>query len=281
MTETVPGHPHVRFERRDGRDVVVKTGLLLDLQREATALAHLASASVQVLDLVSKDGVHGELVTARVLPGDDLRPLSRVDDDTATYVVGDIIVALRAGGEGHSAANVDLPNLSGVLEVVRRCRDDRLPRSLCDVAHSMAEELLDTPSQSVLHGDLQHRNIARSRDSDGVQAHAWLALDPHGWWGDRTFELVPVLVAPDSLVLGSNVVDARGMDPTALMRKTQRRIDILTQITGDDPQRVWTWVFVGAVIAEARMLASHNLVHGAPLALAQALVPNSFTRSRL
>lgn len=269
----------MRFERRDGRVVVVKTGLLTDLQREATALTLLAQVSVPVLDLVSKGGDRGELVTARVLPGEDLRPLSRVDDDRAMRIVGEMIVAMRSDCPKDTGVNVDLPELSGVVDVLRRCRDDRLPRGLCDAACAMAEELVDTPT--VLHGDLQHRNIAHSisADSDGEEVDAWLALDPHGWWGDRTFDVVPILVSPDSLLLGSNVIDARGMDGKSLVRRTQRRIDILTQITGDDPQRVWAWVFIGAVIAEARMLENHNLVHGAPLAMAQALQPKSITRS--
>jgi hypothetical protein len=81
-----------------------------------------------------------------------------------------------------------------------------------------------------------------------------------------------VLVAPESLLLGTDVTDARGMPGAPLVRRTRRRIEIIAEVTGENPERLLAWSLVGAVIAEARMLVEHDLVHGAPLALAQELL---------
>ncbi len=265
---SAPGHPHVRFERREGRYVVVKTGRRVDLRREARALTGLGSTAVELIDIVEIDATAAELITGRVLPGDDLRPLARVDDDTATRIVAELITAMRIGQNAEADATSPLPRLDGVLEPLRRCRDPRLPAALRDAALRLGEELVSSPDECVLHGDLQHRNIARQVHGD---AHQWKVIDPHGWLGDACFETVAVLVAPESLLLGSDVIDARGMSGAPLVRRTRRRIDIIAEVTGDDRDRVFAWALAGAVIAEARMLDEYDLVHGAPLALAQTL----------
>lgn len=267
MIDSAPA-PHVRFERRAGRYVVVKTGQRVDLQREARALTDLGSTTVELIDIVEIDAEAAELVTARVLPGDDLRPLARADDDRATRIVAELIAAMRIGQNAEREAITSLPRLDGVLEPLRRCRDPRLPAALRDAALQLGEELVSSTDEIVLHGDLQHRNIARWVNGD---VQEWKVIDPHGWVGDACFESVAVLVAPESLLLGTDVIDARGMSGAPLERRTRRRIDIIVELTGDDPDRLLAWAFVGAVIAEARMLNEYDLVHGAPLALAQVL----------
>lgn len=261
----------MRFARRGEVDVVVKTGRSADLQREATALQLLGDRAVTVVDLVHIDDSTAQLVTTRVLPGDDLRPTARVDDDAAMVIIAELIGAMRSHHAAHTDRpdRPDLPELVGVLEPLLRCHDPRLPASLRDVAVHLGADLVASGDPVVLHGDLQHRNIARSRLED---ADDWRVIDPHGWWGDSVFEAVAALVAPESLLLDSDVVDAREIPGEPLARLTRRRIAIIAEVTGDDPDRLRSWAFVGAVIAEARMIAQHDLVHGAPLALAQSLV---------
>lgn len=276
MSDSPPGHPHVRFERLGDRDVVIKRGDRGKLRREAQALNLLGDNAVDVIDLIDIDLIDwgtdsAELITQRVLPGDDLRPLARIDDDAATEVIAVLIRAMRAAQGAGTATASSLPELHGVLEPIERCRDPRLHRSLIDAARRVGLELIQSGDPIALHGDLQHRNIARGRDDDtGVDN--WKVIDPHGWWGDSDFESVAMLVAPESLLMGSPVIDARGMSSAPLVALTNRRIQIIAEVTGDDPDRLRAWAFVGAVIAEARMLAQHDLVHGAPLALAQALL---------
>lgn len=269
MIDNPPGHPHVRFEQWRGRHVVIKTGHPADLRREAHALSLLGKRAVDVVGFVEIDDSTAELVTARLLPGDDLRPLARADDDAATRIIGELITAMRADQDDSVDPTKALPDLSGVLEPLGRCRDSRLPEALLDAALRLGGDLVKSGDAVTVHGDLQHRNVARRSVTEGCR---WIAIDPHGWWGDASFESVALLVAPESLLMGSDVIDARGMSGEPLKWRTRRRIEIIAEITGDDLDRLWSWAFVGAVIAEARMITQHDLVHGAPLALAQTLV---------
>ena len=62
------------------------------------------------------------------------------------------------------------------------------------------------------------------------------------------------------------------MDGRDLATRSRRRAEIYADVTGYDLARLRAWGFVGCVIAELWMLESHDLVHGAPLAVAEALV---------
>ena len=261
----------MRYARRGDRHVVIKTGCLDDLQREARALSALGASAVEVIDLVSVDSSTAQLITARVLPGDDLRPTARMDDDAATRIVAELISDMRVDQADRPDRTGLLPALPGVLDPLRECRDDRVPGTLVDAALHLGAELATSGEPVVLHGDLQHRNIARSLNGD---VSDWKIIDAHGWWGDACFEAVALLVAPESVLLGSEVIDARGMPGEPLVGRMRRRIDIIAEVTGDDRDRLRSWAFVGALIAEARMVSQHDLVHGAPLALAHALAPD-------
>lgn len=247
---------------------MIKTGPKVDLFREASALQALGYPAVDVVDLVDIDADTAELVTMRALPGDDLRPLARTDDDAATGIIASLIVGLRIGQTPPEDSDATLPPLSQVLEPLRSCRDPRVPRALIDAAVSLGEELVSDAGAAAVHGDLQHRNIARSV-LDGEER--WRVIDPHGWWGDPSFDAAAVLVAPESVLMGLDVTDARGIAGEPLFRRLHRRIEIIAEIAGDDRDRLLAWSLVGAVIAEARMIAHHDLVHGAPLALAEVL----------
>lgn len=271
-TEPVPGHDHVHFAHREGRPVVVKTGTIESLRREALALTQLGDRAADVVELVEIDGGRARLVTARVLPGDDLRPLVQRDDDVATTIIAEIVEDFRQHLRLPGSSSNSLPHVGAVVEPIARCEDPRLPREVRYLAQQLCDELLGSMDCRVVHGDLQHRNVLRHGVSDD---HRWVAIDPHGWLGDPSFEFAAALAAPESLMQihpeAETRRDARGIDPAPLVAATARRIGILAEISGDDPQRLWAWAFVGAVIAEARMLELHNLVHGAPLSLAQGI----------
>ena len=114
----------------------------------------------------------------------------------------------------------------------------------------------------VLHGDLQHLNVLNTGEG-------WRAIDPHGWVGDPAFEAAALLANPRGLVEGG---DARGMDGRRLAERSGRRAEIYAEVTDYDLDRLRAWGLVGCVIAELWMLESHDLVHGAPLAVAQVLL---------
>ena len=249
----VDDHPFAWWGIREGQHVVVKAGDAAARSREADALRAFTEGAAGVV------AFEGDLlVTERVLPGDDIRPLARIDDDMATRRVAELAVLLRANQLAAGA----LPPLSAIGEAFTGPRDPRLPENIRDRAHAIFRELIAAPVEEVaLHGDLHHMNVLNAGDG-------WRAIDPHGWIGDPSFEAAALLANPRGLVEGG---DARGMDGRDLAQRSRRRAEIYAETAALDLDRVRAWGFVGCVIAELWMLESHDLVHGAPLAVAEAM----------
>ena len=250
----VDDHPFAWWALQRGRHVVVKAGDASARAREAAALRALGSGATTV---VAFDASLGLLATERLMPGDDIRPLARADDDEATRHVAQLAVLLRQDqGAG------DLPPLSEIGAAFAGARDARLPDRLRDRAEGIFRELIATSADDVvLHGDLHHMNVLNAGDG-------WRAIDPHGWVGDPAFEAAALLANPRGLVEEG---DARFMDGRDLAQRSRRRASIYAEVAGLDVERVRAWGFVGCVIAELWMLESHDLVHGAPLAVAEEM----------
>lgn len=252
----VDDHPFVWWALVGDEHAVVKAGDAGERLREALALEAFGSGATSV---IAHDGDLGLLVTRRVLPGDDIRPLARLDDDAATREIACLAVQLHTA----QAVVEGLPPLRDIAAAFDAPPDPRLPRPVVDAARRVLDELLsDGGVSTVLHGDLQHHNVLHSGDD-------WRAIDPHGWVGDPSFEAAALLANPRGLVEGG---DARGMDGRELAARSRRRADIYAEVTGYDVTRLRSWGLVGCVIAELWMIESHDLVHGAPLAVAEALL---------
>lgn len=252
---SVDDHPFAWWGLRDDTHVVVKAGEPAARIREAAALRALGPGAAAVVEL---DVDSGLLVTERILPGDDIRPLARIDDDAATRDVAELAVLLR-----QDQGSDDLPPLSAIGEAFDGARDPRIPDRLRDRAEEVFRELIATSTDDVvLHGDLHHMNVLNAGDG-------WRAIDPHGWVGDPAFEAAALLANPRGLVEEG---DARFMDGRDLARRSARRASIYAEVAVLDLERVRAWGFVGCVIAELWMLESHDLVHGAPLAVAEVMM---------
>lgn len=254
----VDDHPFAWWARAGDVHVVVKGGDAGERHREALALEAFGSGATRAM---AHDRDLGLLVTRRVLPGDDIRPLARLDDDAATREIA--LIASRLHGDQSSGEG--LPSLRDISAAFEAPPDSRLPGPVVDAAQRMLAELLaeaDDVASCVLHGDLQHHNVLHSGED-------WIAIDPHGWVGDPAFEAAALLANPRGLVEGG---DARGMDGRDLAARSRRRAAIYAEVTGYDGERLRAWGLVGCVIAELWMIESHDLVHGAPLAVAEALL---------
>lgn len=252
----VDDHPFAWWGMRSGEYVVVKAGDPGERAREAQALRAFGVGATAV---VEHDADLGILVTARVLPGDDIRPLARVDDDAATREIAALASSLHRG----QGAAPRLPRLREIGAAFDASEDPRLPRPVVEAARRTFAELIADPTQEiVLHGDLHHLNVLNT-------GAGWRAIDPHGWIGDPAFEAAALLANPRGLVEGG---DARGMDGSELAERARRRAEIYAEVTGYDEARLRAWGFVGCVISELWMIESHDLVHGAPLAVAESLL---------
>lgn len=273
----------VWFARQGHGHVVLKVGTSAARSREAAALAgYRAAGSRAVPVLLAHDPESGALLIERVLLGADLRPVALRDDDSATAVAGELMRRLGTAALPRPAGLPDLLELSETLDVARHRAtrgDRRIPMRLIDAASSLLADLClpaSPPSDAkpsdanpsaakpgVVHGDLHHGNILRRGFAplDSV-AGEWVAIDPHGWWGDRTADVAMFLLNPGDVL-------AAHRDPAVLAR---RRGQILADTAGFALQRVLSWAVVGAVVSESWLIEDHGFVAGAPLRLAEGLV---------
>lgn len=172
--------------------------------------------------------------------GEDLTALIRRGaDEQSTAIIVDVLNQLHLA----SAA----PPLDGLVPLRRWFRDlfqkaqaDRQNglRSRYVKAASIAESLLANPHDvCVLHGDIHHENIRHS-------AHrGWLAFDPKGLIGERTFDAANTLCNPVSM-------PALVQDETRLLKNAQ----ILAEGLHIDLPRLLTYLFVYVCLSASWLL---------------------------
>jgi streptomycin 6-kinase len=107
-------------------------------------------------------------------------------------------------------------------------------------ADAAARELLASPREVVpLHGDIHHGNVLDA----GIRG--WLAIDPKGLLGERTFDFVNILRNPDAV--------------TALAPgRFGRQVDVLADSAGLDRHRLLKWTLAFAGLSAAWHLADRE-----------------------
>ncbi|WP_046866639.1 APH(6)-I family aminoglycoside O-phosphotransferase [Microvirga massiliensis] len=96
-------------------------------------------------------------------------------------------------------------------------------------AADIARYLLASPyAVGPLHGDLHHENVLDFGE------RGWLAIDPHGLLGERTFDYANIFTNPDL------------SDPSrplaTLPGRLEARLDIVVSATGVEPARLLRWI---------------------------------------
>ncbi len=138
-----------------------------------------------------RDDEHAHLVEYVV--GDDLVSMVRNGgDDEATAIIGDVLNQL------HQPNSKPLPdNLTGLKRWFRslfeRATTDQQNglNTIYTRAAPLAEKLLNDPRDvRVLHGDIHHENIRYHAE------RGWLAFDPKGLIGERTYDIANTLYNP-------------------------------------------------------------------------------------
>jgi streptomycin 6-kinase len=111
-------------------------------------------------------------------------------------------------------------------------------------ADTAARELLASPRDVVvLHGDIHHGNVLDTGE------RGWIAIDPKGLWGERTFDFVNILRNPDA---------ATALRPG----RFSRQVGVLATEAALDQRRLieWTLAFTG-------LSAAWCIADGKPAAL--------------
>lgn len=129
------------------------------------------------------------------LPGPDLSELVKTGhDEEATEEIAKVINTL------HSMSPKEKPE--GLITLDRRFQslfekakhdEGGGVRSIYVKAARVARALLDQrQSVRALHGDIHHENVRHS-------ARGWIAIDPKGLWGERTYDAANTVCNPVSL----------------------------------------------------------------------------------
>ncbi|MBN1680555.1 MAG: 3'-kinase [Anaerolineae bacterium] len=218
---------------QNGEKVVLKLLTPISVQDEydgAVALRHFAGhGAVRLLD-------HGDGAHLLEYAGDEelARMVWRGDDLAATRIIADVLNKLH-----RPQPDVPVPLLRTLRrwfrELFRKAaRDEAAGESSIYVRGAQAAEyLLANPQdECVLHGDIQHHNIRLH------PVRGWLAYDPKGLYGERTFDAANTLCNP------SNARD-RVMSEARLLRVTQ----VLADGMGVRVERLWTFVFAYACLS--------------------------------
>lgn len=128
--------------------------------------------------------------------GDDLIPMVvRGEDEAATIIIADVLKRLHRTETTMSA--------DGLISLRRRFRalfnkaehdQQHDIESIYVQAAQIADDLLTNQREvRVLHGDIHHANIKYDRQ------RSWLAIDPKGLYGERTFDVANILCNPISM----------------------------------------------------------------------------------
>ena len=123
----------------------------------------------------------------------------------------------------------------------QRCRPlakGRIPAPILERAESIYHELLAEDAERILlHGDLHHDNVLLDKN------RGWTIIDPKGVMGPPAYETGAMLRNPPG-------VHARA----GLEASMRRRIAILHEVLGDDPEVIAAWAFSQLVLSTLWML---------------------------
>ena len=113
----------------------------------------------------------------------------------------------------------------------------------------VARALLAEPRETVvLHGDLHHDNVLDGGDG------GWLAIDPKGLIGERTFEFANLFRNPD-------------IDIALAPSRLRRQVTIVSLASNVDPFRLLQWIQAYATLGAAWSLESgHDAAPGLAIA---------------
>ncbi len=191
--------------------------------------------------------------------GEDLVGLVKSGhDEQATAIIADVLNRL------HSVKNPSIPAEIVPLrrwfrELFKKAEDDQRSgvQSIYTKAAPMADALLADPRDvCVLHGDIHHENI-RFHAQRG-----WLAFDPKGLVGERTFDTANILRNPLDM---PDLVE----NETRLLRTAE----LLAQKMNLDFSRILSFTFVFACLSAAWLHGDGEEARG-DLSIARLIEPH-------
>lgn len=166
----------------------------------------------------------GALLLERALGDRDLAHMARSgEDDEACRIL------CRTAALLHAPRSARLPELHPLDRWFQPLFALAAGHGVLAPAAEMARTLLaDQRDVRPLHGDLHHENVL------DFPQRGWLAIDPHGLVGERTFDFANIFTNPDL------------SDPTqpvaTLPGRLEARLSVVAEESGIEPARVLQWI---------------------------------------
>ncbi|MGA2489300.1 MAG: aminoglycoside phosphotransferase family protein [Anaerolineales bacterium] len=219
-------------KRSDGTEAVLKIGVPnRELTGEINTLRiYNGQGACRIL---AADADKGMLLLERLHPGRMLATLK--DDDQATEIAADVMKRIHCPVPQQG----DFISLRGWFDELKKVRllfdggTGPFPEKSFATAEGLIQDLFaeDRP-QVLLHGDFHHYNILSS-------GRGWLVIDPKGVIGPAEYEVGPLLINPYHVM----------PEETQAVHHTQRRIAILSERLGFDPQHLRAWAICHSVLS--------------------------------
>ena len=237
--DLTPGEPFLlsynyvcAVSRADGTPAVLKIGVPnIELTSEIDTLGvYNGQGSCRLLEA---DAGAGMLLLERLHPGTMLATLE--DDDRATEIAADVLKRIQRplpAGDGFLSLRGWFDELKGLRPMFNGDTGPFPEKTVAIVEGLLKELFAEAYPQMLLHGDFHHFNILTSD-------RGWLVIDPKGVVGPAEYDLGPLLMNPWGEM----------PDEAEAIRRSQRRIIILSEKLGFDRQRILDWAICHSLLS--------------------------------
>lgn len=169
------------------------------------------------------------LLLERLMPGEDLTGLCKINDERATLIAIDVMKKIRRV----SFENNDFPSLEKWTSSFRQAENTGFSQRHFENGQKFFDELINSSEKRLLHGDLHHQNIL------SAEREAFLAIDPKGIIGDIGFEISTFLNNPRSWVL-------KHPNRREILKK---RVEMFARSFEIEPNNLRKWAYAEAVLS--------------------------------
>jgi streptomycin 6-kinase len=242
LAETPTSHLYTVTCGRETAVLKLLTEYGCEERRGALALSHFDGRGAVRL---YRSDAHAQLL--EYAAGDELVSLvERGDDEEATRIIAGVLEQLH--GVPHDEPGTGLlPLREWFRELFNKAEEERAlgVESIYVQGAELAARLLADPLDvCVLHGDIHHRNIRQS-------PRGWLAFDPKGLVGERTYDCANTLCNP---FRGQPRYDQLVHDG----RRLRNAASILADTLDINLTRIVEFTFVSACLSASWALAAHD-----------------------
>ena len=218
--------------RADGTPAVLKIGVPnRELSSEISVLKVYAGTGACRLLESARD--QGMLLLERLQPGVMLSTLA--DDDRATEIAAQVMRAIHRPipeGDEFISLHSRFDELKKLRVLFNGGTGPFQGRTVEIVEELIPMLFAEDRPHVLLHGDFHHFNILSSN-------RGWLVIDPKGVNGPAEYEVGPFLHNPWGQI----------PEEKEAIRRTQRRIGILSEQLGFDPQRLLKWAICFSLLS--------------------------------